>query len=167
MHPPSTLMTGHGLRSMAFDMGIRWLSPACPDIQPAAWAKGQFEDLGASHFKPWAQIGVELVFWQRSKAALCQTAMVARPDQSRHWRGDHGHCCGMSHLQHPGQRRTQSGRLLLIEVLKHAFQTCFFLAVRGISQMAVRSKIGGCRGHWPLAKCRQCNGGTRSTSQAS
>jgi uncharacterized protein len=33
------------------------------DIQPAAWGSSEFETLEQSHFKPWAQMGVELVLF--------------------------------------------------------------------------------------------------------
>jgi uncharacterized protein len=33
------------------------------DIQPTAWGSSEFETLEQSHFKPWAQMGVELVLF--------------------------------------------------------------------------------------------------------
>ena len=34
-----------------------------PDLPPAAWATGHFEELCASDFSPWAQSGAELVLF--------------------------------------------------------------------------------------------------------
>ncbi|MCE2782274.1 Mth938-like domain-containing protein [Limnohabitans sp.] len=34
-----------------------------PEIQPAAWGSSEFETLEQCHFKPWAQMGVELVLF--------------------------------------------------------------------------------------------------------
>ena len=34
-----------------------------PEIQAAAWGSSEFEALEQNHFKPWAQMGVELVLF--------------------------------------------------------------------------------------------------------
>ena len=34
-----------------------------PEIQTAAWGSSDFENLEQSHFKPWAQMGIELVLF--------------------------------------------------------------------------------------------------------
>ncbi len=34
-----------------------------PEIQAAAWGSSEFENLEQKHFKPWAQMGIELVLF--------------------------------------------------------------------------------------------------------